>query len=122
MTQLYDLLNKIREKPGLYLGYPSVSNLFMFLCGYNQSQEDLDIPITEQEEEFQEFQPWLQKKFNLSTSASWARIILLYTTNEETGFTMFFELLEEVRGERNKLLDVGDKLELPQAIASTRKD
>lgn len=117
MTQLYDLLNKIREKPGMYLGYPSVSNLFMFLCGYNQSHADLDIPLTEQEEEFQEFQPWLQKRFNLSTSASWARIIMLYTTNEETGFSMFFELLEEFRQEQNKGSDFGDKLELPSAIA-----
>ncbi len=118
MTQLYDLLDKIREKPGMYLGYPSVSNLFMFLCGYNQSHEDLEIPLTKQEEEFQEFQPWLQKRFNLSTSASWARIILLYTTNEETGFSMFFELLEEFRQEQNKVSEVEGKLELPSAIAT----
>ena len=39
MEPLYSLLDKIKEKPGMYLGYASVSNLYMFLCGYEYSQE-----------------------------------------------------------------------------------
>ncbi|MFB2876489.1 hypothetical protein [Floridanema aerugineum] len=40
-----------------------------------------------------EFQPWLQKRFAVNTSASWAKIILLYSGNETHGFEMFFDLL-----------------------------
>ena len=100
MEPLYSLFDKIKEKPGMYLGYASVSNLYMFLCGYEYSHEQLNIPLTEAEEEFQEFQPWLQERFDVKTSASWARIILLYAVNEEEGFNTFFELLEEFKRDR----------------------
>ncbi|PSB05264.1 hypothetical protein [Merismopedia glauca] len=95
MLPLYDLLKKIQEKPGLYIGYPSISNLFMFLCGYQYSLQELQLPISEQEQEFQKFQPWLQEKFQVKTSASWAKIILLFSTDEDRAFTSFFDLLEE---------------------------
>lgn len=95
MVDIYDLLHKVKEKPGMYIGYPSVSNLFMFLCGYQHCLQEVDIPQSQQELEFREFQPWLQEKFKVSTSASWAKIILLYSNDERDGFTKFFELLEE---------------------------
>lgn len=34
MSTVFDLLSRIREKPGMHLGYPSISRLFMFLNGY----------------------------------------------------------------------------------------
>ena len=67
----------------------------MFLCGYEYSRQELNIPITDEEIQFQEFQPWLQKRFGLNTSASWARIILLYAIDETDGFNTFFDLLQE---------------------------
>ncbi|NJR59663.1 MAG: hypothetical protein HC769_12940 [Cyanobacteria bacterium CRU_2_1] len=97
MTDLYDLLERIKHKPGLYIGHASVSNLFMFLCGYKYSRRDLGILVSEQEQEFHEFQPWLQKRFNVNTSASWAQIILLFTGEESRAFITFFDLLEEFR-------------------------
>ncbi|MEE3719805.1 hypothetical protein V2H45_23975 [Tumidithrix elongata RA019] len=95
MRDLYDLLHAIKEKPAMYLGSPSVSNLFIFLIGYNFARREQGIPITTQEQKFLEFQPWLQQRFSLSTSASWARIILLYAVDEVQGFWLFFDLLTE---------------------------
>lgn len=112
MSNMYDLLKKIQKNPGMYIGYPSVSNLFMFLCGYEIAYQELNIPISAQEEEFNEFQTWLQKKFNLSTSASWARIILLYSIDERDGFDRFFELFDEFLNRHNYLLETEEKLEL----------
>ncbi|WP_354635752.1 hypothetical protein [Planktothricoides raciborskii] len=60
----------------------------------------LNISLSEEEAEFQEFQPWLQERFGVKTSASWARIILLYAINEEEGFNTFFDLLEEFKFDR----------------------
>jgi hypothetical protein len=34
MSNLYDILEQIRFAPEMYLGRPSVSDLFMFLNGY----------------------------------------------------------------------------------------
>ena len=95
MTKFYELLARIQKKPGMYIGSRSISNLFMFLCGYQHARDLLEIPVTEQEEEFAEFQPWLQKRFALNTSASWAKIILFYSTDESHAFETFFDLREE---------------------------
>lgn len=102
MISLYQLLEKIKERPGMYIGYPSVSELFMFLCGYKRACQDMELPLSDEEQEFHEFQPWLQKRFGVSTSASWARIILLYSGDEADGLKNFFDLLTEFRNERQQ--------------------
>jgi hypothetical protein len=97
MADFYDLLDRIKNRPGMYIGQASVSDLFMFLSGYRCSLREQGVQLSEQEREFHHFQPWLQKKFNVSTSASWAKMILLFTGDEQLGFKTFFELLEEFR-------------------------
>jgi hypothetical protein len=108
MTKFYELLDRIQKKPAMYIGSPSISNLFMFLCGYQHARDLLETPVTEQEEEFAEFQPWLQKKFAVNTSASWAKIILFYSTDESHAFDSFFDLLEEFIKEKYLLDQVDD--------------
>ncbi|NJL66975.1 MAG: hypothetical protein HC894_09580 [Microcoleus sp. SM1_3_4] len=66
MTNFYELLNRIHKKPAMYIGSPSIGNLFMFLCGYQHACDLLETPVTEQEEEFAEFQLWLQKDLLLT--------------------------------------------------------
>ncbi|SKB11614.1 conserved hypothetical protein [Planktothrix sp. PCC 11201] len=97
MTNLYDLLEKIQQKQGMYIGSPNINNLLMFLCGYQYACEAMELPESEQEMEFAEFQPWLQTKFGVNTSASWAKIILLYSSDETDAFKNFFDLLTEFR-------------------------
>ncbi len=93
----YQLLWQIQQKPGLYIGEPSINELYMFLQGYNFARRELKIVPSGEESEFREFQFWLQKKFNLQTSQSWSQLILLTSLNEQEGFYRFFELLEEFR-------------------------
>lgn len=50
-----------------------------------------------------EFQPWLQKRFAVNTSASWAKIILFYSTDESHAFDSFFDLLEKFIKEKYSL-------------------
>ena len=97
MTDLYDLLEKIKQKPGMYIGSPNINNLLMFLCGYQYACEAMQLPESEQESEFAQFQPWLQTKFGINTSASWAKIILLYSSDEADAFKNFFDLLTEFK-------------------------
>ena len=102
MTKFYELLDRIQKKPAMYIGSPSISNLFMFLCGYQHAHDLLGTPVTEQEEKFAEFQPWLQKRF-ADTSASWAKIILFYSIDESHAFDSFFDLLEEFIKDKSSL-------------------
>jgi len=76
MGEFYDLLKQIQQKPGLYLGQPSISQLYMFLQGYNFARRQLNIPLSADELQFREFQPWLQHRFNLTTSQAWSQLIL----------------------------------------------
>jgi hypothetical protein len=96
MSRLFEVLQKIHRKPGMYIGHASVSDLFMFLVGYKTALRELKIEPTEDEIDFyREFQPWLQQKYHVSTSNSWAKIIMLYCVNEKEGFESFFKLLDE---------------------------
>ena len=58
MSGLFEILDKIKTKPGMYIGRPSVSDLFMFIVGYECARSELGIELTESEDDFYgEFQP-----------------------------------------------------------------
>ena len=93
---LFEILSKIKTKPGLYIGRPSVSDLFIFLAGYKTARRELGIEPTAEEMKFyQQFHQFVENKYNLHTSNAWAKIILLYCPDEKQGFERFFQLLEE---------------------------
>ena len=100
MLELYDLLDQIQAKPGLYIGTPSISNLYMFLNGYQFARRQLKLPLSEQEQEFRTFQPWLQRHFAVQTTASWSQLILAQVGDETQAFAHFFALLQNFSAER----------------------
>ena len=105
MSDLLTIINKIKTKPGMYIGQPTITNLFMFLVGYKTARRELGIKPNEAELIFQkEFQPWLQKHFGVETVNSWAKIISFYTIDEKEAFNYFFELFDEFFQE--KLVDI----------------
>ncbi|MCL1473794.1 hypothetical protein [Argonema antarcticum] len=107
MSGLFEILKKIEARPGMYIGCASISNLFMFLAGYKTARRELGIEPNEKEFEFyREFQPWIQKRFNVQTVNSWAKIILLYSVDEKEGFNYFFKLLDEfLKRDNNEIVE-----------------
>ncbi len=92
---VFELLERIKQSPGLYLGRPSVHDLFVFLNGYEAARADLDVALTAEEEIFyDEFQPWLQQRLGVRSVTSWAKLIMLSCHDERAGFEQFFELLK----------------------------
>lgn len=63
-NNFYQLLDKIKTRPALYLGKRSIFSLQAFLDGYTCAYRQLAIPVTEQEQEIAEFQDWIEKQFN----------------------------------------------------------
>jgi hypothetical protein len=121
MSGLYEILTKIQAKPGMYIGRPSVSDLFMFLVGYEFSRSELGIENTQEEEDFYgEFQPWLQKKLGITTVSSWAKMIMLYCHDERAGFEKFFNLLDEFK-QRNQNLDGNEVNNISEVVATAVK-
>ncbi|MCF4966744.1 hypothetical protein [Nostoc sp. CMAA1605] len=94
MSTLFELLEKIKSKPGLYLGSASISNLRMFIQGYRFARSEVGITNTEAESDFyKNFQPWLQNRLSIRTVNAWDKIILLTCIDEKAGFDYFFQLL-----------------------------
>ena len=93
-NNFYQLLDKIKTRPALYLGKRSIFSLQGFLDGYTFAYRQLTIPVTEQEQEFTEFQDWIEKQFNQQSTRSWARIIFFYSEDESQALDTFFQLFE----------------------------
>lgn len=125
MDSIFGLLEKINQKPGLYLGKPSVTALRHFLVGYKFARQEMGIAPNEIELDFyHEFQPWLQRYFQIKTSNPWDNILLFKYVDEETAFFRFFQLLEAFRN-RDKSQDIDpillddsdDSLKLDEKVA-----
>lgn len=100
MADSLSIIKKIKIKPGMYIGTPTISNLFMFLVGYKTARRELGIKPSKQEVYFyRNFQPWLQKRFGIETVNSWAKIISFYSMDEKKAFDYFFDLFDEFRQE-----------------------
>ena len=96
MASLLDVLERIKQSPGMYLGRPSVSDLFIFLVGYEFARSQMGQELEESEEYFYDrFQPWLQEKLGVRSVTSWAKLIMLSCHDEKAGFEKFFQLLDE---------------------------
>lgn len=91
---LYEMLQNIKQRPGMYLGRCSITRLRSFLDGYMGARQDLGLPLTEQEREFDGFQEWTQKRFNINSNHGWDSIILFYSADERDALNTFFELFE----------------------------
>jgi hypothetical protein len=96
MSTLFPLLEKIKFKPGLYIGTASVSHLRMFIVGYRLARKEMGVETTPEEHDFyQNFQPWLQNRLSIHTVSGWDKLIRLTCIDEKAAFDYFFQLLEE---------------------------
>ncbi|MEC4818118.1 MAG: hypothetical protein SAK29_33330 [Scytonema sp. PMC 1069.18] len=93
---LYELLKSLKKRPGIFLGTdPSITKLDMYLRGYSLAKREVGLPPTEQEQNFEEFQSWVQERYGIKSNQSWAKIIIFYSTDEQESLERFFELFEE---------------------------
>jgi hypothetical protein len=101
---LFDILAKIKAKPGMYIGCSSVSDLFIFLTGYKTARRELGVKPTDRESIFYEdFNEFIQGRYQIHSSNSWAKIIMLNCPDEKQGFDRFFELLAEFEARSKNL-------------------
>jgi hypothetical protein len=91
----YELIEKVQKRPALYLGKKSISHLQVFLDAYTFARRELSVAQTQEEEEFEEFQEWIEQRFSQHSTQSWSRIILFYSEDESDALNRFFELFTE---------------------------
>ena len=100
---LYEILQEIKKRPGIFLGRSSITRLRSFLDGYIAAREDLGLPRTDQETEFNNFQDWIQKRYNITSSHGWDSIILFYSADERDALDNFFQLFEKFQNGESPL-------------------
>jgi hypothetical protein len=103
---LYELLTRIKQRPGMYLGKVSITRLKMLLMGYSMSRGELGLQLTQQEKQFAQFQKWIQGKYQINSAEGWESIILSQVEDEKLACDLFFQLLEQFK---NEILEL-DKL------------
>ncbi|RPD45648.1 hypothetical protein DNI29_15925 [Hymenobacter sediminis] len=91
LDSIFDILAKIRKRPAMYLGKPSIHHLHCYLDGWchgnpNGLREALS---------FSHFVTWLEKKYEVKSTQGWEKIIDFWSVDEISALDHFFTLLDE---------------------------
>lgn len=110
MITFYELIKKIKQRPTLYINQRSLSQLKTFIDGYTFALRQVNIPVSEQEREFEDFQKWIEQKYNQPSTQHWYKIILFYAEDETDALDKFFELFREFMQQKPSNLSSQKKL------------
>ena len=91
------ILKKIKQRPGMYIGSRSIIKLKAFLDGYYFRGIESTLEQEEQMSFWKLFQSWIANKYGITSSHSWARIILFFPNDERDAFETFFQDLEDFK-------------------------
>jgi hypothetical protein len=96
---LYEMLDKMRERPALYLGQTSITLMAAFIDGFHAARNH----ETSETPSFDGFNDFVGKFYGRYTTPGWKNLILAdHFGNEIEALTRFYELLDEFRAEPNK--------------------
>ena len=97
---IFDVLEMVRRKPGLYLGGKSIIRLQAFLSGYDSGLGRFHAVLSRYEE-FHPFHDWVANRLGFNNSVpGWCNLILKRSSADETAYDQFFVLLDEFKAER----------------------
>jgi hypothetical protein len=93
-VKLYDLLDSLRKRPGMYFGKASITLLNAFLDGYGTFHEQIDYGTPS----FEGFNDFVDNYYGNYSSAGWKnKILSAHYNNEEEALEWFFKILDEYR-------------------------
>ena len=91
MSTIGELISKLKSRPGMYLGERSIDNLRSFLEGWMIARS----PDRGDSEFMMGFQKWIQNRYKIHTSQSWANIIAFYAPDRVAALDAALDLLTE---------------------------
>lgn len=100
---IYNIIEQIRPRPGMYLGERSITRLRSFLDGYQSALSDLGIREVSEDTllplPLQCFHDYVALRFDYYESTSgWCNMILDQTAHdEEKGLQLFFALFDDFK-------------------------
>ncbi|MEL4894752.1 hypothetical protein [Crocosphaera sp. Alani8] len=101
-NDFYTLLENIKKRPPLYLGWYSIFAFESFYSGYLKAKEISSLSLTDQEKEFQEFLIWIQEDYSsVKVNRSWSVLMFLFSSDERKALDKLFELFEQYLEQKN---------------------
>ena len=99
MVELEHILDKVKLRPGMYIGWHSIYSLKTFISGYEQAlYENLDLKPDERVS----FGHWVEFKYKINNSFwPWSRILHHVAGTEDKALDLFFELWPQYLKERD---------------------
>jgi hypothetical protein len=97
MSAILEVIQKIRERPGVILGRPSVSNLYAFLSGFAYARRETE---PGDYDFLADFNQWMHRRYEVSSSQGWAKVIEFYSMAEVDELALFWKLLDEYLAQR----------------------
>lgn len=99
VQDIYSLLEKMKVRPGMYLGNSKISSMDNFLNGFNFAEMITGKRLKKEFPPFWYFHEWVMDKYKYNEStAGWKNIILTENeNNEEKALQIFFDMIEEFK-------------------------
>jgi len=87
MEQVIKIILEIEKRPSMYIGRNSIFCLRAYLYGM---MSPLETNKDKELEFIKRFQVWVENKYNIESSHSWADIIHFFSDNEQDALDNFF--------------------------------
>ncbi len=95
MISFSELLPEIKKRPTLYLSRYSIFDFQSFYYGYDLARNQLGLPKSEKDQEFEHFLSWLRERYKIETTQSWASLILFHSVDEKDALDRLFDFWEK---------------------------
>ena len=90
---LSELLSKIIDRPGIYIGHQSVPLAKSFIDGYKSAKYENG--TGEDDRLYSGFNEWVANRFRITSSHDWGSIISFMGVSEKTSFELLKKLWSE---------------------------
>lgn len=102
MWNIYNLIDKIKERPLMYIWDKKLTSLSIYIAGYQWCLAEKEIK-EEEMSNLNMFHDWIANEYGYSESTSWwLSMILENSKNEEDALNKFFILMEKFQNKKGK--------------------
>lgn len=98
--KLSELMDKVFEYPGIYIGARSADKAFIYVCGYSVALQQTDFDWKDELEAG--FSVWVCNRFGYSSTHTWASVCVFHSPDELESFNLAKELWEEYKAEKKE--------------------
>ena len=90
-----ELLEKILERPALYVGKPSIPLIYTFIQGYTFAKSESKEVI--KDNLYAGFNAWVAKRFKIQPAHNWSNIVVFMGQGENGAYELTKELWTEYK-------------------------